>query len=806
MARSKSSRPTDRELTILRILWDNGLSTVRQVNEAMLKSSKALSTPAICRLILALSLATGSVAIAQQSIDASRNAEKLQGSTAAGARVVHFPSDRSLGMLMSRNRGAADVSLHWWWGHFIEWQYIGEAMGDVSIPAGKQLALIVSPGGWKDLSPLANIGPDDLDMLVIKCPRRAPAKPDDKCLSYIAGLTGLKVLILEYTDISNEALRSLEQLKSLTQLSLISEKLDDTGLSHIAELKSLKGLRFYSPKVTNAGLSHLVKLTWLEELFPGGESLGDDGLIHLAKLPKLRYLALSDRNFTDAGLLHLKNLPSLKKLEFLWPPVTQAWLTNLSKLTAIEALHINGVITDEDLAQLTSMRSLKELTLDRGTMGRGVFITDAGLAELKQFRSLESIELHYARCTDEGLRHLSELGTLKRLVIPNCFGFTDAGLSHIAKLRNLQELNIRSDGFTDAGMADIAELNDLKALAISSDSITNAGLAKLAALKSLRRLVLGAPKLTTAGLNHLSALPNVTELRLPELEQDNSLLNIAALTQLESLHVPVFCDQDLACLANLPHLNWLEITNRGTLTEQAMAKLQGLACLNKLMVYDAHLTDAGLQYVANMNKLDHLIISGDFTDQGLNHLERLKGLTYLRIISANPLSTAVLQRLQSQLPNLAEINTEVRKPPEFVRRLVRLGEKLPNFDDIKIEFSAEKSKDKMILVCFCDIEQRPSRNCLTQLAQKAKDLTEKGLIIVTIQTSKVDPKTFDDYLKEYGTAFAVGVVEADWQKLQLNWGIEALPWLILTDRNHIVRAVGFGLEQLDEKAGAAARD
>ena len=35
MARRKTVRPTDRELTILRILWDNGPSTVRQVNEAM---------------------------------------------------------------------------------------------------------------------------------------------------------------------------------------------------------------------------------------------------------------------------------------------------------------------------------------------------------------------------------------------------------------------------------------------------------------------------------------------------------------------------------------------------------------------------------------------------------------------------------------------------------------------------------------------------------------------------------------------------------------------------------------------------
>ena len=37
MARYKNPRPTDRELTILQILWDNGPSTVRQVNEAMNK-------------------------------------------------------------------------------------------------------------------------------------------------------------------------------------------------------------------------------------------------------------------------------------------------------------------------------------------------------------------------------------------------------------------------------------------------------------------------------------------------------------------------------------------------------------------------------------------------------------------------------------------------------------------------------------------------------------------------------------------------------------------------------------------------
>lgn len=37
MARHKTSGPTDRELTILRILWDRGPSTVREVNEVMTK-------------------------------------------------------------------------------------------------------------------------------------------------------------------------------------------------------------------------------------------------------------------------------------------------------------------------------------------------------------------------------------------------------------------------------------------------------------------------------------------------------------------------------------------------------------------------------------------------------------------------------------------------------------------------------------------------------------------------------------------------------------------------------------------------
>ena len=39
----------------------------------------------------------------------------------------------------------------------------------------------------------------------------------------------------------------------------------------------------------------------------------------------------------------------------------------------------------------------------------------------------------------------------------------------------------------------------------------------------------------------------------------------------------------------------------------------------------------------------------------------------------------------------------------------------------------------------------------------------------------------------------------DPDEIKFSWSVQALPWLILTEKNHIVRAEGFNLEELDEK-------
>jgi len=125
-------------------------------------------------------------------------------------------------------------------------------------------------------------------------------------------------------------------------------------------------------------------------------------------------------------------------------------------------------------------------------------------------------------------------------------------------------------------------------------------------------------------------------------------------------------------------------------------------------------------------------------------------------------------------------------------------EKITSFTGIDIEFDIDRAKGRMLLLCFFDMSQRPSRNCITQLANQAEQLKQEGIAVVTIQASKVDEKKLDEWVKKNNVPFAVGVVQRDEEKIRFAWGVKSLPWLILTDGEHVVSAEGFNVNELDE--------
>ncbi|MHC4560952.1 MAG: carboxypeptidase regulatory-like domain-containing protein, partial [Planctomycetota bacterium] len=134
-----------------------------------------------------------------------------------------------------------------------------------------------------------------------------------------------------------------------------------------------------------------------------------------------------------------------------------------------------------------------------------------------------------------------------------------------------------------------------------------------------------------------------------------------------------------------------------------------------------------------------------------------------------------------------------------------IGKPLPDLKDLKVDLSPADADYKMMLVCFFDMEQRPSRNCIIQLAKRAQEFKIKDIVVVAVQTTKIDENALNEWITKYNIPFNVGTVRDDIEKNSFAWGVRSLPWLILTDQQHIIHTEGFALSELDEKIGAATK-
>ena len=127
------------------------------------------------------------------------------------------------------------------------------------------------------------------------------------------------------------------------------------------------------------------------------------------------------------------------------------------------------------------------------------------------------------------------------------------------------------------------------------------------------------------------------------------------------------------------------------------------------------------------------------------------------------------------------------------------GHALPKFEGINIDFDPSRAGNKMILLCFWDMYQRPSRYCVRELAKRAEELKGKGVIVVAVHTSKGDGNAVGEWVKKNDIPFPVGTIQGNVEETRFAWGVRSLPWLILTNREHIICAEGFALSELSEK-------
>ena len=592
-------------------------------------------------------------------------------SAAGSDRVLHFPADCSLGSVMIRDANVSrDIKTFQHQGRTGDnWERLCDARGDVRVPDGKAVQLVVYSKNLKNIDRLKALGSDDLYSLRFKGDTNPPKRPDNRCMEHVSHLTGLKELHIGWTNITSSGLVKIKNFQQLEQLWL-GKGTTDAGMRIVARLKSLKYLYLKMSGVTNVGIGKICGSLSLEELAINNCRVDDDGLRHLAGMGTLKqlghsgtlkYLLLSGDNFTDAGMEHVKNIPSLKILNIGGATrITDAGVKHLSQHPGLERInfHWNENITTGGAKHLSTMPALKMLDITNSK------IDDAGMAELAKIKTLEYLHLPHMGITNTGLAHVAELHNLKDLRggSTSKSALDDESLSYIAKLKNLRKLGIGGAGFSDEGMDHIAQLSYLETLSLfKAGQVTNKGLAKLGRLKSLEELMVAySPNVSITGLKSLNNLKNLKKLYLREITQDGSVMDISGLMKLEQLTISMpresdklLTDDDLACLRKLKQLKHIQIDPQSLIGDKGLEHLSGLENLDYLCIAWPKLTDEGLRHLRGMKKLFFLKLNSPLlTDKGLRHLEGLTNLQMLRIYNNDNISDEALARLEEKLPTI----------------------------------------------------------------------------------------------------------------------------------------------------------
>ena len=89
----------------------------------------------------------------------------------------------------------------------------------------------------------------------------------------------------------------------------------------------------------------------------------------------------------------------------------------------------------------------------------------------------------------------------------------------------------------------------------------------------------------------------------------------------------------------------------------------------------------------------------------------------------------------------------------------------------------------------------------TSLRRHTRDNVKSAKILIPKEKGPYN-SVLNEWIEKNNVPFPVGIVQGDVEKSKFAWGIRSLPWLILTNPQHIVLAEGFGPSELNEKISA----
>lgn len=233
---------------------------------------------------------------------------------------------------------------------------------------------------------------------------------------------------------------------------------------------------------------------------------------------------------TDRGFQQLGDLIDLKELYFLHCKYL-ASLSFLKRMPNLQLLSIDGMlnvpqhksspaVTDEVIESISEMKSLRKLVIATRLQLSGV-----GLIHMANMTRLETLSLERgagASLTDNGLKVVCGMGRLRSLKITHCIELSDHSLNYLQRLQKLDSLELSCgddcSNFTDEGARQISKLRNIRRLSLVGwEDLSDKGVYYLSKMKTLETLNLRyATNITDASLDHLQYLKRLRQLDLAD--------------------------------------------------------------------------------------------------------------------------------------------------------------------------------------------------------------------------------------------------------------------------------------------------
>ena len=242
--------------------------------------------------------------------------------------------------------------------------------------------------------------------------------------------------------------------------------------------------------------------------------------------------------------------------------------------------------------------------------------------------------------------------------------------THFQSLHEVSHISIDNCPITEKSLIELAAIADVETLSLVETNICDEGILSILLFSNLRHLTL--ENVNSSNRNLQSYRDDYGWISL------NAVTSLTSLPELKSLTLRQFYvnDDNLELLQGFRHLDKIGLFTLGDVSDDGIAQLKGLQCLERVEFSGKEISDASMLIFGTFPNLVELWLDGtSITDAGVAEISNsLPNLQQLRLTRA-PVSDACLSHL-SKLSRLSVLQLPKKEKPIESVELVRLRQEI----------------------------------------------------------------------------------------------------------------------------------